>query len=149
MASSIKMIKFSIVLIVMILGLWATQTTARTISESSMSEKHEQWMVRFGRVYKDNVEKEKRFKIFKDNVGFIEAFNKAENRPYKLGINAFADQTNDEFRAARNGLRMPSRKKSSEITSFKYENMTAVPSSMDWRKKGAVTPVKDQGQCGN
>ncbi|CAA3027798.1 senescence-specific cysteine protease SAG39-like [Olea europaea subsp. europaea] len=149
MASSIKMIKFSIVLIVMILGLWATQTTARIISESSMSEKHEQWMVRFGRVYKDNVEKEKRFKIFKDNVGFIEAFNKAESWPYKLGINAFADQTNEEFRAARNGLKMPSRKKSSEITSFKYENMTAVPSSMDWRKKGAVTPVKDQGQCGS
>ncbi|KAL2465276.1 Cysteine proteinases superfamily protein [Abeliophyllum distichum] len=143
------MIKFTIVLMVMILGLWATQTTGRVISESSMLEKHEQWMTRFGRVYMDNVEKEKRFKIFKDNLEFIEAFNKAGNRPYKLGINAFADQTNEEFRAARNGLKMPSKEKSSEITSFKYENVTAVPSSMDWRKKGAVTPVKDQGQCGS
>nr|GEZ35165.1 senescence-specific cysteine protease SAG39-like [Tanacetum cinerariifolium] len=28
-----------------------------------------------------------------------------------------------------------------------YENVTAVPSSIDWRTKGAVTPIKDQGQC--
>ncbi|KAK3206925.1 hypothetical protein Dsin_020971 [Dipteronia sinensis] len=32
-------------------------------------------------------------------------------------------------------------------TSFEYANLTAVPTSMDWRKNGAVTPVKDQGRC--
>ncbi|KAJ8539368.1 hypothetical protein K7X08_013620 [Anisodus acutangulus] len=33
-----------------------------------------------------------------------------------------------------------------EITSFKYENVTA-PTTMDWRKDAAATGVKDQGQC--
>lgn len=77
----------------LIFGMWAFQATSRTLQETSMSDRDEQWMVCFGRVYKDNVEKEMRFKIFKANVELIESFN----GPYKLAVNAFADQTNEEF----------------------------------------------------
>ncbi|KAJ8539366.1 hypothetical protein K7X08_013618 [Anisodus acutangulus] len=104
-------------------------------------------MARFGRAYKDDVKNEKRFTIFKDNVEYIDSINNAGVWPYKLRINEFADLTNEEFRATRNGYRMPSQQKLSEITSFKYENVTAL-ATMDWRKEGVVTGVKDQGQCG-
>ncbi|XWS30003.1 hypothetical protein CRYUN_Cryun24cG0080600 [Craigia yunnanensis] len=117
--------------------------------EVSLSERQEQWMVEHGRVYKNDAEKEMRFKIFKSNVEFIESFNAAGNRAYKLSINKFADQTNEEFRAYRNGYRRPQRKISGEETSFSYENVTALPVGIDWRKKGAVTPIKDQAQCGS
>ncbi|KAF8413768.1 hypothetical protein HHK36_001761 [Tetracentron sinense] len=131
-----------------ILTVWVSQAMSRTLHEASMPERHELWMARYGRVYKDIVEKESRFKIFKANVEYIDSFNSIGSRPYMLSINEFADQTNEEFRTSRNGYKRSSETKSSTTSSFRYENVTAVPSSMDWRKKGAVTPVKDQGQCG-
>ena len=132
----------------LIMGVWASLALSRTLHEVSVSEGHEEWMARYGRTYKDIADKERRFNIFKDNVEYIESVNSAGNRRYKLSINEFADQTNEEFRASRNGYKMYSRpRSSSETTSFRYENVEAVPTSMDWRKKGAVTPIKDQGQC--
>ncbi|XP_059290838.1 senescence-specific cysteine protease SAG39-like [Lycium ferocissimum] len=134
-------------LALLVLGMWASQATSRDLNEASMVQKHEHWMAHFGRVYKDGSEKAKRFKIFKDNVDYIESVNNAGMRPYKLGINEFADLTNEEFRATHNGYKMSSHQKTSKAISFKYENVTA-PATMDWRTKGVVTGVKDQGQCG-
>nr|GLL30369.1 senescence-specific cysteine protease SAG39-like [Ipomoea trifida] len=129
----------------LVFAMSASLATSRTLLDSSMVERHDQWMARYGRVYKDEVEKSKRYKIFKENVEYIDAFNKAGVKSYKLGINAFADLTNKEFEASRNGYKLPH--DCSSNTLFRYENVSAVPSTVDWRKKGAVTPVKDQGQC--
>ncbi|KAF8391254.1 hypothetical protein HHK36_023556 [Tetracentron sinense] len=118
---------------------------SRSLHEASMPKKHELWMARFGCVYKDSEEKEMHFKIFQTNVEFIESFNGAGSRSYKLSVNEFADQTNEEFIASRNGYKRSSPRKSLATSSFRYQNVTTVPSSIDWRKKGAVTPVKDQG----
>nr|KAJ0189373.1 hypothetical protein LSAT_V11C800436550 [Lactuca sativa] len=103
-------------------------------------------MARYGRVYKDADEKEQRSKIFQENVRYIESSNSVMNKAYKLAVNEFADLTNQEFTSTRN--RFKAHECSPSTSAFRYENVTAVPSSMDWRKKGAVTPVKDQGQCG-
>ncbi|XXG55341.1 hypothetical protein AAC387_Pa03g3036 [Persea americana] len=130
------------------LGIWAYQGLGRVLHESSLSELHEQWMAQHRRVYKDAAEKEHRFKIFKDNVEHIESFNNGGDKSYGLGINEFADQTNEEFRAFHNGYRA-AHVRGSKSTSFMYENSTAVPPTMDWREKGAVTPIKNQGQCGS
>ena len=103
-------------------------------------------MARYGRIYKDAYEKEQRSKVFQENVRYIDSFNYGMNKGYKLAVNEFADLTNEEFRKTRN--RFMAHECSPSTSTFRYENLTAVPSSMDWRKKGAVTPVKDQGQCG-
>ncbi|KAK7407047.1 hypothetical protein VNO78_08687 [Psophocarpus tetragonolobus] len=129
-------------------AFWAFQVTCRTLQDASMHERHEQWMIRYGKVYTDPQEREKRFWIFNENVNSIEAFNSAANKPYKLGINQFADLTNEEFISPRNRFKGHMCSSIIRTNTFKYENVTALPSTVDWRQKGAVTPVKDQGQCG-
>uniref|UniRef100_A0A803MXE2 Peptidase C1A papain C-terminal domain-containing protein n=1 Tax=Chenopodium quinoa TaxID=63459 RepID=A0A803MXE2_CHEQI len=71
---------------------------------------------------------------------------------YTLGINAFADLSTEEFVATHTGSRphSPSRIKSGgdlTTTSFRFENLTDIPLYKDWRDYGAVTPIKDQGDC--
>lgn len=134
--------------LVLVLALWASKSSSRVLNdEPSMVDQHEQWMALHGRVYENDVEKSKRFQIFSENVKRIEALNKMD-RGFTLGVNAFADVTNEEFRAFHTGYKGNSASKSNS-KSFRYANVSHVPTSKDWRAKGAVTPIKYQGQCGS
>ncbi|CAN1229442.1 Senescence-specific cysteine protease SAG39 [Linum perenne] len=116
-----------------------------------MRLRHEEWISRFGRDYVDANEKELRYNIFKVNVQLIDSFNAAPNNSYTLGLNQFADLTDQEFKATKTGfmghVRSSQHGHFRYNGPFRYENVSAVPTTMDWRKKGAVTPIKDQGQC--
>uniref|UniRef100_A0A4W4FVT2 Cathepsin La n=1 Tax=Electrophorus electricus TaxID=8005 RepID=A0A4W4FVT2_ELEEL len=67
---------------------------------------------------------------------------------YRLGMNQFGDMTNEEFRQMMNGYKY-SPKKKSKGSLFIEPNFMEVPRHVDWREKGYVTHVKDQGQCGS
>ncbi|KFK27640.1 hypothetical protein AALP_AA8G409600 [Arabis alpina] len=119
---------------------------------SAAMEKHEQWMARFHRAYSDVSEKTSRFEVFKKNLEFVENFNMNANRTYKLDVNEFSDLTNEEFRARYMGLVVPegmTTSGSTETVSFRYENVSVSETGegMDWRQEGAVTSIKNQGQC--
>ncbi|KAB8441750.1 hypothetical protein FH972_025138 [Carpinus fangiana] len=85
---------FWLALILTILVALASQAVARTLQDASMRERHEEWMARYGRVYKDINESQKRYKIFEENVALIESSNRDANKAYKLSVNQFADLTN-------------------------------------------------------
>jgi len=131
----------------LVFAFCAFEGNARTLEDAPMRERHEQWMAIHGKVYTHSYEKEQKYQTFKENVQRIEAFNHAGNKPYKLGINHFADLTNEEFKAI-NRFKGHVCSKITRTPTFRYENMTAVPATLDWRQEGAVTPIKDQGQCG-
>ncbi|XP_057735554.1 cysteine proteinase mucunain-like [Arachis stenosperma] len=126
------------------------------MTESHLMNLYESWLVKHGKVYNALGEKERRFEIFKDNLRFIHEHNSAGNKPYKLGLNKFADLTNEEYRARYLGTKPRSSSQQQRLLSgnrksdrYAFRAGDELPASVDWREKGAVSPVKDQGQCGS
>ncbi|KAG7599652.1 Cathepsin propeptide inhibitor domain (I29) [Arabidopsis suecica] len=119
-------------------------------SDAEVMSIYETWLVKHGKGQNQNslVEKDRRFEIFKDNLRFIDDHNK-KNLSYRLGLTRFADLTNDEYRSKYLGAKME--KKGERRTSQRYVARVGdeLPESIDWRKKGAVAEVKDQGSCGS
>lgn len=119
-------------------------------TEASLLALYERWTGHH-KVSRSKPEKENRFNVFKENAKFVDEFNKLE-KSYKLQLNKFGDMTNHEFKAAfassKIGHHRMFRGTLRGNGTFMYENVGSVPPSVDWRKKGAVNPVKNQEQCG-
>ncbi|XP_038880922.1 cysteine proteinase COT44-like [Benincasa hispida] len=121
-------------------------------SDREVREIYDLWLAKHGKAYNGIEEREKRFQIFKENLKFIDDHN-SENRTYKVGLNMFADLTNDEYRALYLGTRSPPARRvmKAKTASRRYavNNRDRLPESFDWRARGAVAPVKNQGSCGS
>ncbi|KAL6616797.1 hypothetical protein ACP70R_039067 [Stipagrostis hirtigluma subsp. patula] len=118
-------------------------------SHDRLIELFEKWADKYRKAYASFGEKLRRFEVFKDNLKHIDETNRQASS-YWLGLNEFADLTHDEFKATHLGLGLGGGARPAS-SAFRYEGVeaAALPKSVDWRKKGAVTEVKDQGQCGS
>eukprot|EP00020_Sapocribrum_chincoteaguense_P002379 CAMPEP_0170738316 /NCGR_PEP_ID=MMETSP0437-20130122/4583_1 /TAXON_ID=0 /ORGANISM="Sexangularia sp." /LENGTH=321 /DNA_ID=CAMNT_0011076737 /DNA_START=88 /DNA_END=1053 /DNA_ORIENTATION=- len=115
---------------------------ASTALASPIQSAFKEFTATHNKVY-DDAEFAHRFSVFADNYKFVQEHN-ALGRSYTVGLNLFADLTNEEF------VRMYTGYKYKEAEGpFATFDATALPDKVDWTAKGAVTPVKNQGACGS
>jgi len=103
------------------------------------------WQQQHGKAYLSFTEHKTRFSVFRANLDFINSHD-AEARGFTVALNRFADMTLQEFAAWANGMNVT--KANARLLSRTQADST-LPSSWDWRQQGAVTAVKNQGQCGS
>lgn len=102
----------------------------------------------YKRNYANTMERQIRLRIFKANLQKIRDFNRYEMGTATYGITEFADLTNNEYRMRTGLLKRKDDNNHvgnavADIPDFK------LPKDFDWRTKGAVSPVKNQGSCGS
>ena len=88
--------------------------------------------------------------IWQSNKKYIETHNaNADKFGFTLGMNGFGDLENHEVVAIFNGYRQELKNLSNSKAVFLANPNVEIAASTDWREKGAVTEVKNQGQCGS
>jgi C1A family cysteine protease len=143
----------ALLLLLCLSSLLSSFSSALLSTEQQVRQLHDSWITEHGRSYKNAEERELRFSVFRDNLQFIDQHNAEADagiHTFRLGLNRFADLTNEEYRKTFLGTR-PSRRLTNERKeSGRYTLLEddSIPDSIDWREKGAVNPVKDQGSCG-
>jgi len=129
-----------ILLVVLVAGALATSTPD---DEAELRTQFVVWMQRHGKEY-ESEEFRLRYQIWKNNYKFVQEFNK-KGLGFEVGMNKFADLSLEEFNSHYKGLILP------EVPQPSNEEVdtSTLPASIDWRTKGVVTGVKNQGQCGS
>lgn len=106
------------------------------------------WKQTHKKSYESTGSERVRYAIWKDNLKYIEEFNK-QGESYTLAMNHFGDLTHTEFKKLYLSKKQPKDQLKGMSTFIPPSNMDPPPAEVDWRTKGYVTKVKDQGQCGS
>jgi len=92
-----------------------------------------------------------RFEVFKENMDYVHQWN-SRGSDTVLGLTVMADITNEEYQKIYLGTHYNVDADSKEEHNPRVilpDIFVPLNDSLDWRVNGAVTPVKDQGQCGS
>jgi len=127
------------------------------LSQSSLIQLFENWTHEFSIRFTNKHHFNQIFHTWTQNHKFIEEIN-AKNLSYKLGHNQFSGMDSQQFRVFM-GFDKQAEPLYEYLTEDSGEGIRSyfrgdfsnvnLPKSVDWTASGAVTAVKDQGQCGS
>lgn len=119
--------------------------TLKRIIPQKYTTSYNKFLREYNKKY-NNKEREERYLNYVNNMKYIEKVN-SENRGYTLAMNSFGDLSKEEMLMRFGRLRPTKDNKAKSV--YKKKSNLKRPASLDWRTKGAVTPVKDQAFCGS
>lgn len=118
--------------------------------ELSAEYDFETYLADFGKDYGDPLEHARRRALFQRNLGQILLHNARPDATYRKGVNAFTDLAEEEMSALR-GNHKATLLRSATPRAAPDHLLGSAPkdAAIDWRERGVVTPVKNQGSCGS
>uniref|UniRef100_A0A6J0TQT4 Cathepsin K-like n=1 Tax=Pogona vitticeps TaxID=103695 RepID=A0A6J0TQT4_9SAUR len=134
---------------------WIWMALLRTFStglDPSLDEAWREWKSAYAKIYNER-EEDFRRAVWEKNLKGIKEHNweaSLGRHSYQLGMNHLGDLTKEEFVQKLNRYHPHlDGEDDGNVTLFRDPGREGLPKHVDWRKKGYVTPVKDQGDCGS
>jgi len=138
----------------------ASAVRIRPSNAAAIKTQFDEFVKNFGRQYEDQAEYNRRLGYFTTNLQRLAVLRadmaKNGRTSWEAGVTMFFDMSDDEksFYTGRQkvsaaGLATSCLAHGVTAPRVSDEAILAAPTSWDWRTKGVVNPVKNQGQCGS